>query len=728
MEVTAYSEELDFQKYWLVLKRRWIPATATLAFFLGLGFLYSVSQRKTVYKAESQILIKQDKSAELTGISNNTGDIDQVNKLSSPLATQAQIIKSRPVLEKVVTQLDLKDDDGEPWTTGILAAQLEVETIEATDILSISYKGKDPELVTSIVNAVVDSYRDYDQQTNNQEATQALRFIEDQLPGVEVAVRKADADLRQFKEANQVADLEQESRELIETLGILDRNVADAEAQLADANAQYVALRNQVGMDLNQALAANALSQSEGVQQVLDSLQAVQVELASERSRFSESNPQVVNLRERETALNTLLRERIGNTVGTRSSISPRILQMGSLEQGLINNFVSTEVSRAGLADQLQILKTAQADYRRRLTVIPRLEQAQRQLERRLEAAQSTYQTLLTKKEEAEVIQNQDVGKVNIISEALLPDSPLPDNSKLIVMAGGFVGLVAGVGVAFLLDLIDKSVKTVQEAKEIFGYTMLGMIPIFDQSGKVRPQVGNGEMNIPRVVIRDMAQSPVRESYQMLQANLKYISSDQKNRSIVVTSSVAGEGKSEVSANLAATMAQVGNRVLLIDGDMRRPTQHHVWGLTNAVGLSNVLIGEVEWDEATEEVMPGLDVITSGVIPPNPVALLDSQRMAKLTEMFSAHYDYVIFDTPPLNGIADTTILGKMADGVLLVTRPQVVDSASAKATKELILRTNQNILGVVANGIKIHNKPDGYFYYREDQYQKTSHATLERV
>jgi capsular exopolysaccharide synthesis family protein len=175
-------------------------------------------------------------------------------------------------------------------------------------------------------------------------------------------------------------------------------------------------------------------------------------------------------------------------------------------------------------------------------------------------------------------------------------------------------------------------------------------------------------------------------------------------------------------------MAQVGRRVLLVDADMRHPSQHHLWELTNSVGLSNILVGEAEFNTAVKNVMPGLDILTSGVIPPNPVALLDSKRMASLMETFSKSYDFVIVDTPPLAGIADAPILGKMADGILLVVRPTVVDATSAKAAKEFIARSGQNVLGLVANGVIIKNELDSYFYYTQEDYTMPDSASQEQA
>jgi polysaccharide biosynthesis transport protein len=223
--------------------------------------------------------------------------------------------------------------------------------------------------------------------------------------------------------------------------------------------------------------------------------------------------------------------------------------------------------------------------------------------------------------------------------------------------------------------------------------------------------------------VRDHPRSSVSAAYQMLQANLKFLTSDKELKTIVVASSVPKEGKSEVCANLAAAIAQVGRRVLLVDADMRRPTQHHIWDLTNAVGLSNVIIDRVALEEAVEEVMPNLYVLPSGVIPPNPMALLDSKRMASLVETFSQDFDFVIFDTSPLAGTADAAVLGKLTDGIVLVVRPGVVDTAGAKSAKEFLMQAGQNILGIVINGVDVKSEPDSYFYYMEEQLDQPSDA-----
>jgi capsular exopolysaccharide synthesis family protein len=201
----------------------------------------------------------------------------------------------------------------------------------------------------------------------------------------------------------------------------------------------------------------------------------------------------------------------------------------------------------------------------------------------------------------------------------------------------------------------------------------------------------------------------------MLQANLKFLSSDRLIKTIVVTSSVPNEGKSVVSANLALARAQLGHKVLLIDADMRRPCQHQIWDLLNDTGLSNTIVEQFDPRTVIKNVAPNLDVLTAGVIPPNPVVLLDSQRMAALIDQFSNSYDLVVIDTPSLNTVADVPILGRMADGVLIVTRPGVVDEASATFAKERLEQSDQTVLGQVINGVIHDNEPYSYYYFTED-------------
>ena len=342
-----------------------------------------------------------------------------------------------------------------------------------------------------------------------------------------------------------------------------------------------------------------------------------------------------------------------------------------------------------------------------------------------MEAAQSTYETLLRKLQEIRVAENQNIGNVRIIESARVPEKPASGKKALKLALGGVAGILLATATIFILELCDTSIKTLKEARDLFGYTLLGSIPYLDK--KVTPRQ-NPEWDIPDLPVRDTPRSASAEAYRMLQASLTFITSDKPLRVIVVTSSVPKEGKSTVAANLAAAIAQMGRRVLLVDGDMHQPLQHHIWDLTNFAGLSDVIVGQTEFEAAVTQVMHKLDVLTAGVIPPNPIALLDSKRMASLIEDFAQKYDLVIVDAPALVVAADALTIGKMTDGVLLVTRPGVIDSTSAQAAKESLERSGQNVLGLVVNGVLVENESDSYFYYAKGYSVDEDSKTLSKA
>ncbi|MBD1805105.1 polysaccharide biosynthesis tyrosine autokinase [Microcoleus sp. FACHB-SPT15] len=729
MESPEFTEEIDLQKYWLVLRRRWLPATGVFGIVVGLATLAAFLQ-KPIYEAEGKLLFKPDRSSSLTGLKNDIGELASIGDKSNPLSTEAEIIQSLPILENTINALALRDEEGKPLEPKSImrTKRLKVNPVTGTDVLQLTYKDTDPKVAAAAVNKIMELYIENDINTNREKAATARKFINNQLPRVEETVTKADAELRKFKEKNRVVVLQEESTEAVKAISELDKQIAQLQAQLANLSAQSESFRNQMGLNREEAVAVTSLSQSPGVQAVLTELQKVQTELAAERRRFLDTAPPVVTLKRKEAELSNLLQERVDQVLGSQQNVAVKNLQIGELKQSLTGEFVQSEVQRSGLSNQLNDLYKTRAAYKNRSDILPQLAQTQRELERRVEASQTTYETLLNKLQEARVAENQTVGNARVISMAQVPDKKAGPSKKKYLAAGILGGTLLGLVTAFLLDLIDKSVKTVKEAKELFGYTLLGVIPTFGKSRKTRHSVGNLEGIVSRIVARDMQRSPIAQAYQMLQANLRFLSSDKQLKAIVVTSSVPKEGKSEVSANLAASMAQVGRRVLLVDADMRHPSQHHLWELTNSMGLSNILVGEAEFNTAVKNVMPGLDLLTSGVIPPNPVALLDSKRMASLMETFSKNYDFVIVDTPPLAGIADAPILGKMADGILLVVRPGIVDSASAKAAKDFLGRSGQNVLGLVTNGVMTEREPDSYFYYTKEDYTMPDSASQEQA
>ena len=720
MESLPNLEQVDIQKYLQVLQRRWLPVVGIFSISVTLGCLYALSLKPS-YKAEGSLMIKTNRTSSLAGLPEDIGRLESLSQNENPLETQVRVVASNPVLEKTIQSLNLKDAKGQLLPIRALAGKLKIEGIKGSDVIQLSYKDNDPQLAAKVVNQVIDNYMKLNVEANQNDALTAKEILVKELPNAEQIVRNAELKLRSFKEINKVIVLDQQATAAVDAISKLESQISQTKAQLTNVIGRLEKLRSQAQVNSQQGVIASELSQAPGVQKVLTQLQDTESQLKVERIRFQPGHPVILNLEEKVVTLKKLLQERTAQVSGSEAPVQEKSLQVGALRQSLIADITHAEADRVGLENQINTLFQQANAYRQRANDLPKLEQNQRELERKLKAAQTTYETLLKKRQEIDIAQNQKIANARVISYALLPDSPEGPRKVLFIVGGAAFGLFLGIIAAFSLDLIDRSVKTVKEAREALKYTLLGVIPVLGKNVKNHSSIAGIDRPLPKIIGRDIPHYPFGAAYQILQANLKFLCSDKALKSIVVTSSVAKEGKSEVAANLAVTMAQMGRRVLLVDADMRHPIQHHVWGLTNATGLSNIIVDQVAIDLSVQEVMPNLDVLSSGVLPPNPLALLDSQRMAALIASFNREYDLVIFDTPSLSGMADAAVLSNLTDGILLVVRPGVVDWNSANAAKEFLTQSGQKVLGIVINGVNVKREPDSYFYYMKEDNELAS-------
>ncbi|MEO1429937.1 MAG: polysaccharide biosynthesis tyrosine autokinase [Cyanobacteria bacterium J06633_8] len=722
MENSNYPEEIDVQKYLLVLKRRWLVSAGVFATFAGLA-MFAVSVQKPAYEASGQLLFQSNRTSSLTGAGEKIGDLEALKREFNPLDTQALLVESTPLKQEVIDSLDLKHKDGEPWSPNSI--KLKAEAVLGTDVLKVSYISEKPELAKKIVNQVMKSFIKNNINVNRSEASAAGEFIQKQIPQARKNLEEKAENLRSFKAKNRIIDLEQETSGTVLTINKLNDELNQARSELANLRARESELRTQLNLPGNLAVDITS-SQVPGVQEVLRELQKVQSELATLTTRLTESHPDIIDKQQKEAKLKALLKQRTRDVLGYQPEIAPSRLQMGRIKQDLTSELIEIQAQRLGLGEKIEALEQQRNLFRDRANILPNLEKQLRERERQLNVARGTLENLLTRLQEIRVAENQTVGNARIIEYADAYPSPRAAKRKLGITAGGiFAGLSLGVAAAFFVDLIDRRLKTVKEAEALFGYTVLGFIPKFETSDNTLTSEEYYSSDVSkRVIVATTPRTVIHEAYQMLQANLKFISLDKKVRSIAVTSSIAQEGKTEVAANLAAVTAQVGRKVLLVDADMYNPSQHHLWGLINSIGLSNVMVGESDFESAVQKVTDNLSVLTSGVMPPNPLALIDSERMTNFIEMLSQTYDCIIFDAPSLVGTAEAAVLSQMVDGALVVVRPGKVNSASASAAKSLMERSEANVLGIVANGVNVKYEPNNYFYYNNPH----SESSIEKV
>ncbi|WP_416665938.1 polysaccharide biosynthesis tyrosine autokinase [Egbenema bharatensis] len=351
---------------------------------------------------------------------------------------------------------------------------------------------------------------------------------------------------------------------------------------------------------------------------------------------------------------------------------------------------------------------------------MPRIEQELRELERKLDAAQTTYSLLLQRFQEAQVAENQNIGNAHVIQTAALLENPVAPNIPLNLAVGGLLGTLLAITTALLLEGQDKTIRSVREAKDLLGDVLLGIVPLHRHSRGALSFQNHADPIAPEIILHHAAGSPSSEAYRRLQSHLRSLCAEKELKTILVTSSIPREGKSTVSANLSLALAQTGRKVLLIDADLRCPKQHKLWHLPNVMGLNQILTEQCEMESAIQSVHP-LDVLTAGATAGHPSTLLDSDRMTEFLQECSTRYDFVIVDTPAWNVAADVAILNQKADGMLFVVRPGVVDPASATFAKESLKQANQNILGLIINGIT----PAADSYYYDKKYSKQYYPSV---
>ncbi len=713
------SVDLDLQKFWYIIKRRWLPATLIFTISVGAAAVLG-SFKKPVFEAEGKLLIKKiNQTSAITGLGGEIGQLEGLDLKSSPINTEIEVISSKPILIKTIKELNLKDDDGVPLSPKDLAKLIQLRAIPATDVLQVSYTSKNPQVAGTVVNKLMNLYIENNIQTNRAAAVAAGDFIAKQLPETEAHVRKVEETLRRFQQQNSVISLEEESRNAVVIQKDLETKITETKIALAEVTARAQSLQEKVGMNFEDAIDTDSLKSSTGVQQVLDNLQKVEADLALAQTRFFNTHPTVQDLISQRDALQSLLNNRVAKLTKNNLNLTVGNLQIGEVTQKLTEELVRSEVEAVTLKNRLSSLLKALEIHQKRINILPKLEQEEKKYERQLETARTTNENLLKKLQEVRVTENQNIGNARIIEPAFVTKKSMQSTKIMLLILGGALGTLVATAMVVLLELKDRSVKTLKEIRKLLGYTLLSTIPSLKKKSYLN--LKETDMGIPEIPVRDNPDLPIADAYRMLQANLKFISSDKPHRVIVVTSSVPKEGKSTVSANLAAAIAQLGQRVLLVDADMQNPLQHHLWGVNNRTGLSDIIVGQVEFETVVSAGMLSLDILSAGAITPNPLFLLDSRKMENLIVDFKNTYDFVIIDAPSLVMRADALALGKMADGVLLVARPGILTNGDASTAKEALERSGQNVLGMVVNGVIPDNESESYFNYVKDYSNKNN-------
>ena len=361
--------------------------------------------------------------------------------------------------------------------------------------------------------------------------------------------------------------------------------------------------------------------------------------------------------------------------------------------------------SKQSLQTEITSVEGQIADLQRQIDVLgnppPAAQQATvDQLQAALTQLRQSRTSLLQSLDNLKLAEAQSTNNLIVVETAAVPSSPIRPKTLQNTALAAVVGLMLAVGVAFLVEYLDDTVKTPAQVDALLGLPVIGVLARLPQNALEAGPIAKTE---PR--------SPSTEAFRGLRTNLQYSSVDQPLRRLLVTSAGPGEGKSTVVANLAIVMAQSGLRVAVVDADMRRPAQHKFLGLKNNVGLSETLVQDsLHLNGALQTVgIANLQLLSTGAVPPNPAELLGSKKMGGLIELVGQQVDRVIIDSPPISAVTDAVVLASQVDGVLLVLEAGRTRSGPALQAKQQLERVGANIVGVVLNKVPIGR--DGYYY-----------------
>jgi capsular exopolysaccharide synthesis family protein len=713
--ISRESIDLGLNRCLPIVRRQWIPAVSIFASTVVLG-LITASYFKPLYRAEGKLLIDRNSANKTSTFSSASDRIANGNnkalKSSLPaekiIDNQLELISAHPLLARTIAKLQLKDEAGKIVAINDLQARLELKIIGNSDVIQIKYQSPNPLVAARVVNTLMDVYLENDLQRKQAEGVANLKYINEQLPAAQSAANKAELALRQFKQKHQIVDLAEESKSAIGIMRNLETAIDTTRAQIAETTAQSSELRQKLNLSPQEAIAVSAISQSSAIQSNIAQLQEVERKLASDRRRFLETNPAIASIKEKQTNLTNLLQQQISQTVGAGVQTPQGLVRIGELKQKLIKDFLQLEVQRIGLDKKLASLINSQTERASRVKNIPQLTQEQQHLERQVEASRSAQLTLSNRLQELKLARERDNSTAQIIAKALVPERADLGNRLLIIGGSLLLGSGLAIGTTILLELRDKSLKTLQQVKDAFGYKVLGIIPAAPK--KSLPPGSTPMATTLEVAVRDTPQTVTSEMSRTIQANVRYLSTDRPLKTIAISSSIANEGKSKVAANLAAAIAQVGQRVLLIDADLRVPYQHLFWKLPLKKGLREVLTKKAKLEIISWKVMNNLDILTAGSKSSDPLACLDSKRMRSLLQEVAQLYDFIIIDTPPILVASDALAVGRMTDGILLVARPGVIDARHAAACRERLQMSDCQVIGTIVNGIVAKNETENHF------------------
>lgn len=676
---------------------------------LSIAAWLSTASDLPTYRGNFQLLVEpvtsEARIAEPTALTRSAGGVPSRDIFSLDYPTQLQILRSPKVLEEVYEKVRAKYP---AFTYFQLIQGLELGRIgntrtTETKILQVGYSGSDAELVQMVLDELANKYLRYSLEDRKTRISEGVKFIEDQLPSLQRRVTKLENQLQELQQTYELLDPSSQGEQVFSQLQMVTEQQVATQQQLQEQRVLYNTLQRQLGLSPNEAIAASALSQDPRYQQLLSSINEIDSQIALESSRFTDESPIIQRLRQRQANLSNLLRQQANRILGPQlSRKADSLTYQDSLRLDLIKQLIDTTNEMQVLQMRDQFLARRQAEVSRQARQFPEIVRRYAEIQRELGVATRTLDQLLGQRETLRVEAAQTQVPWELISEPMLPRNangeaiPDPDSSRKKLMMGTVAGLVLGLATAVLIEKRQNIFFSAEDVKDAVPAPLLGVLPACataDPCGSLLSIAPSSEE------LSDDA-FPFLDAVNNFYASLRFLNPSNLVRSLVVCSPAAGDGKTTTALHLAQAAAAAGQRVLLVDANLRSPRLHRILNLPNNCGLSELLAQKVYPEDAIQE-CPGLEhlcILTAGQTPPGTTKMLASPQMKDLMAAFDAQFNLILYDTPNLGSAVDANFLAAQADGILLVI---AIRQTAYSKTKEVLKKLEEfhlPVIGTVAN------------------------------
>ncbi len=711
VEEEPEGDELNLRELWqVIVKRRWtiliftlIVVTAVVTATYLMTPIYRASLTLQIDRESIKIVQSGDVAPEEAGWDSQ-----------EYYQTQYELLKSRSLAVRVANQLGLADLPPPPpsplaqfkaWLTGGLPQASEakalpkplseservegaaggvmggltVEPVRNSRLVKLHFDSPDPQRAAAILNALVKNYINMNMERRFDASTYARNFLQERLQQVKAKLEDSERELVGFARQEQIISVDDKQNTVSQSLGATNAALAEAEKKRIAAEAAYRQVMGARGQGLTQIL------DSKIIQTLKETKARLETQYQENLNIYKPAYPTMVQLRGQIGQVDAMINQEINNIRAAATASYEAARAEEALLRSRMEQLKQDVLSLQDRSIQLNILR------------------------REVDTNRQLYDGLLQRFKEVGVAAGIGTNNISVVDEAKTPAWPSKPNLRLNALLALVLGLLGGVGLAFLFEHLDDTFRRPEELEKLLGLPVLGVIP------KTRQE--RGEDRPMALVGHDDPRSAFAEAYRSVRTALQFSTASGVPRLLTVTSAMTGEGKTTTALSLAIQFAQAGKRTLLIEADLRKPSLHRALQLDNQVGLTNYLAGggAQPVDIAKPTHIPNLFVISSGPLPPNPAELLSSARMVELLGLAAGKFDQVILDSPPLLGLADALIIGNLCEGTLLTVEMGATPRGYAQGALKRLRGARVQVLGAILT--KLEARAGAYGYYRSYYY-----------